>query len=62
VETVRNLITSTFTAGGLEVTASIIRGAYQTGLKFAADALENIRCLANKILPTWNYRVEPQTN
>jgi hypothetical protein len=61
VETVRNLIASTLTAGGLEVSASILRGAYQTGLKFAAEALENIRYFANKILPAWNYRIEPQT-
>lgn len=62
VETVRNLIASTFTAGGLEVSASILRSVYQTGLKFATDALEHIRCFANKTLPAWNYRVEPQTN
>lgn len=46
----------------LEVTASIVRGVYETGRKFAADALDNIRCIANRILPVWNYRVEPQTN
>lgn len=62
VETVRSLIASTFTAGGLEVSASILHSAYQTGLKFAAEALENIRYFANKILPAWNYRVEPQPN
>lgn len=60
VETVRHLIASTFTAGGLEVTASILRGAYQTGVKIAADSLETIRHLPAKILDAWNYRIQPQ--
>lgn len=61
VDTVRQLIASTFTVGGLEVTASILRSAYQTGLKLAADALETIRHLPAKLLAAWNYRIQPQT-
>jgi hypothetical protein len=61
VETVCNLIASTCTAGGLEVTASILRRTYETGLHFAADALEHIRYIAAEILPAWNYRIAPQT-
>jgi hypothetical protein len=62
VETVRDLVASTFTAGGLEVTASILRGVYQTGRKLASNALDNLRCLAHKTLPAWNYRIAPQPN
>jgi len=60
VKTVRNLIASTFTAGGLEVTASILRSPYQTGAKFADNVLATIRQLAGKILAAWNYRIQPQ--
>jgi hypothetical protein len=59
VETVRQLIATPMTAGGLEVTSSILRGVYQTGLELAADALDNLRCLAHKTLPAWNYRISP---
>jgi len=61
VETVRRLIASTFTATGLEVTASILNKVYQTGLKTTADVLETIRHLPAKILAAWNYRIQPQT-
>lgn len=62
VETVRHLIASTLTAGGLEVTASILRGTYQTGLKIADAVLQTIRCLPAKLLAAWNYRIQPQTS
>ncbi len=62
VATVRNLTASTLTAGGLEVSASILRGVCRTGLKFAADALENITASPIKSSPPGAYRLEPQTN
>lgn len=57
--TVRHLIATTMTAGGLEVTASILRALYQTGLKISDAVFETIHCQAAKILPVWNYRIEP---
>jgi hypothetical protein len=59
LDTVRRLIASTVTAGGLEVTASILRNAYHTGLKITDAVMETIRCQAAKLLPAWNYRIEP---
>jgi hypothetical protein len=59
VETVRDLITGTVTTTGLEVTASILHGVYETGCKVAAAARESIRCFRDALLGAWNYRILP---
>jgi hypothetical protein len=58
-EAVRDLITGTVTTTGLEVTASILRGVYETGCKITAAAQESICCLRDALLGNWNYRILP---
>lgn len=60
VETLRDLIRSTSTAGGLEVSATILRTVYETGLQVAESVKHSIRCLRDRMLGEWNYRILPQ--
>jgi hypothetical protein len=61
VETLRDLIRSTSTAGGLEVSVSLLRTAYRTGLRVNKFLLQSIHCLHDRILGNWNYQIHPCT-
>lgn len=58
-ETVRDLIATTTTAGGLEVAASLLTNTYHTGLQLTAEIAATLRHLPDKLLPLWNYRILP---
>ena len=50
----------TATSTGLQTTVNVIRRAYKTGRKVAADFKHALTLRFDKILPKWNYRAIPQ--
>lgn len=48
------------TGDRLEVSATILRTVYETGLQVAESVKHSIRCLRDRMLGEWNYRILPQ--
>ena len=61
VELVQQLVRKTKTKTGLRVTVDILRGEYPTGEKAPSGFKEHMPLIFDEHLPTWNYRVLPQT-
>lgn len=61
LDTVVRLMRRTSTSTGLRTTVNVIRKAYATGRKLAADFKENMTIQFDKLLPKWNYQAIPQT-
>ena len=60
IDTVVRLMKKTATTTGLWATVNVIRRAYQTGRKVAADFKKSMSIVFDDILPKWNYRAVPQ--
>ncbi len=58
-ELVKELIENTSTKTGLKVEANIIKKAYKTGRKYAADFKKTMRIVFDEYLGQWNYRAVP---
>lgn len=55
IELVKELMASTTTTKGLQVTVTIIDKVYETGRKVADDFKETMRISFDQFLPQWNY-------
>ena len=60
LETVVDLMRKASTSTGLKITANVIRRAYETGRKVAADFKAKMTIVFDELLPKWNYRAVPQ--
>jgi Rhodopirellula transposase DDE domain len=61
-ETMLGYIRDTITATGLQVTASLVEGVYQTG-KRVADAVMRTPCMEpHAVYPPWNYTIRPRAD
>ncbi len=58
-EAVIQLIGSTKTKGGLKIKAKLDKRKYQKGKKVPDDVFDNINLTSNRVLPKWNYSIEP---
>lgn len=61
-ETILNYIRTTTTNTGLRVKASFIKKNYPTGIKISDVEMKTLNIRPHKILPKWNYTIEPITN
>ena len=59
VELVKELMASTTTTKGLQVTVKIIDKVFETGRKVADDFKETMRIVFDQFLPQWNYTATP---
>jgi hypothetical protein len=59
LETIKNYISTTTTATGLKVTASINQKTYAKGEKVTKKDFEKIKCAYADVLPEWNYTIYP---
>ena len=57
----KKLIEETTTTKGLTVTATILKGVFKTGRKYAKGYKENLKIIFDEYLPRWNYRAIPET-
>jgi Rhodopirellula transposase DDE domain len=48
------------TVGGQPVTAAMLEGKYQTGVKVSDNEFASIRLLRHKTCPAWNYTIRPR--
>jgi hypothetical protein len=60
-ETVVNLIGTTKTRSGLEVTALLDTRAYATGAQVSATQMQAVRLRGHRFHPDWNYTLMPHT-
>ena len=60
LDMVVGLMRKASTSTGLKTTANVIRRAYETGRKVAADFKANMTIVFDALLPKWNYRAVPQ--
>jgi len=60
LDTVVGLIRKTTTTTGLRATVNVIRRAYETGRKVAADFKDTLKIVFDEIRPKWNYTAVPQ--
>jgi hypothetical protein len=58
-ETVLKFIRTTKTETGLRCRAYLDRRAYATGLKISQAQKESINLKLHRVLPRWNYTIEP---
>ena len=61
LDTVVRLMCRAATSTGLRTTVHVIRKAYATGRKLAADFKATMTLQFNRLLPKWNYQVQPTT-
>lgn len=61
-ETVLNFIRTTRTETGLRCRAGLDKKKYQTGLKITARQKAQINLKPKRVLPRWNYTIEPRKN
>ena len=59
VELVKELMVSTTTTKGLQVTVKVIDKVFETGRKVADDFKETMRIVFVQFLPQWNYTATP---
>lgn len=59
-ETILKYIRTTTTKTGLTVKASLIKKNYQTGIKISDATMKSLNIRADKLLPKWNYTIEPR--
>lgn len=59
VELVKELMASTTTTKGLQVTVKIIDKVFETGRKVTDDFKETMRIVFDQFLPQWNYTATP---
>jgi hypothetical protein len=59
VELVKELMVSTTTTKGLQVTVKVIDKVFETGRKVADDFKETMRIVFDQFLPQWNYTATP---
>jgi len=59
-ETVLNYIRTTTTKSGLKVTASLIEGYYEKGMKVSQEQIEMLTIAAHTVQPKRNYTLYPQ--
>lgn len=59
-ETVLKFIRTTRTETGLRCRAYLDTTAYQTGLKLTREQQESINLKPHRVLPRWNYTIEPR--
>ena len=59
VALVKHLMEKTQTRKGLSVVVDILDRVYQTGRKVADEVKETLNILRDKILPLWNYLIQP---
>ena len=59
-ETVLNFIRTTRTETGLRCRACLDQKKYETGLKITARQKEQINLKPKRVLPRWNYTIEPR--
>lgn len=59
IETVKELVSKTKTETGLKVTVDIMTKVYETGRKITKKAALKINFVADKIIPKWNYVINP---
>lgn len=50
----------TTTATGLQVTAELLPGKYETGQKVSDQAMDKLRLYRHKTCPNWNYTISPR--
>ncbi len=62
LDTVVRLFRRASTTTGLRTTVHVIRNAYETGRKLAADFKETMAIKFSRILPKWNYSAIPHTS
>lgn len=58
--TVVELMRKARTRSGLTTTVHVMRKAYEVGRQLASDALDKINLTWSKLLPQWNYIIDPQ--
>ena len=58
-EAVIQLIGSTSTKSGLKIKAKLDKRKYLTGKKISDEIFDQINLTNNKVLPKWNYSIEP---
>ena len=59
-ETMLNYISTTTTKGGLKVTATLIEGYYEKGMKVSQEQAEVLTIAAHPVQPKRNYTLHPQ--
>jgi transposase len=59
-ETIVNLISSTKTAGGLQVVCRLDRRNYATGIKVTDEEMSGVNLERNKFHGEWNYKINPR--
>lgn len=59
-ETVLNYIRTTTTRTGLKVKASLVKKDYPTGIKISDAEMKTLNIRPHKVLPKWNYTIEPR--
>ena len=62
LDTVVRLMRRATTSSGLRTTVHVIRKAFETGRKLAADFKDTMAIKFSRILPKWNYSAIPQTS
>ncbi len=61
-ETMLNFIRTTKTESGLRCRARLDRRDYETGLKVTPDEKAQINLKPHRVLPHWNYKIEPHAS
>jgi hypothetical protein len=61
-ETVLKFIRTTRTDTGLRCRAYLDATEYEAGLKITAEQKEQIKLKSHRVLPRWNYTIEPRTD
>jgi hypothetical protein len=59
-ETVLKFIRTTRTETGLQCRAYLDATEYETGLKITAEQKAQINLKPHRVLPRWNYTIEPR--
>ena len=59
-ETMLNLIRGTSTRQGLEVSAHLLEGVYETGKKVTDAVMKTLNMTRHAICPQWNYTIRPR--
>ena len=62
METLLNFIRTTKTETGLRVTAQLLPGEYETGMKFSKAEIRALNLVRNDTLGKWNYSLHPIKN
>lgn len=53
-------VRGTVTKTGLEVKATLVEAAYQTGIQVAKSAIASLRLEMHTVCPRWNYTIKPR--